>query len=241
MQTLECISYIILDVYNIIFITDCEMSVCVWDGACLWCVSASRPGAVAGSELSWAEDKTGLAVGYDCPSLCRNPLRFQGLFSQHTQTLINTHTFCHLPFRHTHNSRRCSRTWIVGSNPLETDLYSSLCKTKLQEEETVKAIKALLNACFSERSACIYHMHLNKTVVTHIWAHTWVSKWPSRTFSISSWSTLLPNKSFTGIRRQSWLDLTHYVDTVMKAWGWGDAQDPQPFEEHSDIFSFFYI
>lgn len=110
-------------------------------------------------------------MGYDCPSLCRNPLRFQGLFSQHTQTLVNTHTFCHLPFCHTHNSRRCSRTWIVGSNPLETDLYSSVCKTKLQEEETVKAIKSLLNGCFSERSACIYHMHLYKTVVTHI-GHT---------------------------------------------------------------------
>lgn len=39
------------------------------------------------------------------------------------------------------------------------------------------------------------------------------------------------------MKRQGWLDLTHYGDTVMKAWGWGDVQDPKTFKEHSFAFT----
>lgn len=63
----------------------------------------------------------------------------------------------------------------------------------------------------------------------------------TRSLSISSWSTLLPNKSFTQIKRQSWLDLTHYVDTAIKAWGWADAQDPPTIKEHSYTFTPAFI
>lgn len=47
------------------------------------------------AELSWAEDKLGQAMGYNCPSLCRNPFQFQGLFNQHTHTDAQTYTQCH--------------------------------------------------------------------------------------------------------------------------------------------------
>lgn len=71
----------------------------------------------------------------------------------------------------------------------------------------------------SERSTYIFHTYLNKTAPTCIYTYT-PGSMTLKTFSISSWSTFCPNKSFTQIK-QRWLNLTHYVDTVMKAWGWG--------------------